>query len=1004
MAIQARILCAFILALVALAGCGGGDDGADGNGPPTPIGIGPAGGTVLGPNGAKAVIPAGAVATNLDIRVEQTSSGAPPLPGDLVAVGSMFAFTPHGTTFAAPVTITLPFDPAAAPSTQPPALYKTNAQNQWEPIANASFGADAVSAEISSFSFAQVVIPPLQRNDPVREWNFTLLMGDGAPATAVPGPDGSGTQTGGLLERIVTVGPIAIDGDMTTLTGVVPPDDVASAFVFGTPDGVTYGVFAEAPFGKLGGINQPGDPEPIGAIARLDQRQSFIKRAADATLSYTVSATSVCAYDYNLFPPTFGMTDAQTPVRGLVTLDVMAWTRQPQRTFYSVAGSAYVTGTRNAWSQFVQVFASGFSHDLWDDSNFDFEVVEFEDEFGDGTEACLILARSITHHVDLSTVAIGEEFTLRSVAEATAENYRGGGAPGDHQASGVYAYLRDPSDIGGSTITFSGLEPTNRPDLVLPSQAPVVPAACTTNPSPDPEASVLQFSSANFSLEESSAQPPTITVTRTGGSRGAATATFATSGGTAIEGVDYTATAATVFFPDGDSSPRVVQIPVLDDEVVETDKTIELMLSQPGGCTSLGAQVTTTITLRDNDEPPPTGTPGVLDATFGTAGEATMQFGGDRSAMALQADGKIVIAGGTFTDFILARFNADGTEDSTFGNGGRVTTDLVTGEQEEALGVAIQPDGKIVVVGYTGTAGPGGPSNVALARYNLDGSLDATFGVEGKITSGVAGRAYAVAVQPDGRIVVAGEVDVSSNSDFSDFLLARYNANGALDPTFNADGIAITDIVGGTNTARNLALLSNGAILASGEPIGTFNGSDHTDIVRYDENGNPDASFGSAGVVTLAGARVGEGLALQSDGKIVLAGSASGTAPALSQFSVRRLNANGTIDASFGEAGTASVSFTTSGDAALAVAIHPDGKILVAGYAGLVNANFGLARFNSNGTLDTSFANGGKITVDFSGGADIAESVAVQPNGRIVLGGLANGNGYGLARVLASGP
>jgi hypothetical protein len=124
----------------------------------------PAGGTVAGPNGARAVIPRGALATDTTIGIEQTQASAPALPAGFVALGPMFAFTPHGTTFAAPVTVTLPFDPASVPTGTTPALYKTDAQNQWERVAGATFGADSVNAQLTNFSWVQHVLP----NEPTR--------------------------------------------------------------------------------------------------------------------------------------------------------------------------------------------------------------------------------------------------------------------------------------------------------------------------------------------------------------------------------------------------------------------------------------------------------------------------------------------------------------------------------------------------------------------------------------------------------------------------------------------------------------------------------------------------------------------------------------------------------------------------------------------------------------------------------------------------------------------
>ncbi len=227
-----------------------------------------------------------------------------------------------------------------------------------------------------------------------------------------------------------------------------------------------------------------------------------------------------------------------------------------------------------------------------------------------------------------------------------------------------------------------------------------------------------------------------------------------------------------------------------------------------------------------------------LDQSFGTEGKTTTErFGGDRSAMALQPDGKVVMVGGTFVDFIMARFDANGQLDTAFGDGGFVTTDMIPDQQEESMAVAIQPDGGIVVAGYVGF-----DATLAIARYLPDGSLDATFGSGGKVTGTVPGRGYAVAIQPDGGILVAGEAVVDgSSTDFADFLLARYLPDGTLDAAFGEDGVVVTDIGGGTNTARNIVLAPDGTIVVSGEPYGDSPETARTDVARYTADGRLDA-------------------------------------------------------------------------------------------------------------------------------------------------------------------
>ena len=975
------------LLLLALGACGGGGGADNGTSPPAGTVIGAAGGTVTGPNGVTVVIPAGALATDATIAIEQLSAGSPALPPGTAVSGPTFSFTPHGITFAVPVTITLPFNPSSVPVGQTPALYKTNATNQWEHLALAIFGVNSVSAAVSGFSFGQVVIPPLQRNEPVRVWEFGAFPGTGAAEVDF----GGATQVGGTLDQTVDFGIGLADIDVITLTQTLPADTKARGYIFGTANGATYGVYAEAPFSQL------GRADPIGAIARLTQTQSFIKRSADATLSFTLSSVLIQGFDADAFP------GLETSIKGEVYFEVQAYTNR-NRSFFHTIGGATITRSGDTWEPDVWNYR-GSRTPLWSDANFEFTTsVAIDPRFAPCAAGVAILnfRRPRTYSVNLSTIAVDEEFTLRATASASAHNQRGGGSPGDCEASAVLAYLRDPQGVGGTSLAFVGLEPSNNPLLVPPAEVPEAPAACVPGPGPDPAAGVLQFSAASFSIGEFPAATPTVRVTRTGGSRGAVTATVRTSDGTATAGTDYSAVNATVFFADGDAAPRVVEVPILPDALIEPDETVNLTLSQPGGCAALGAQATAVLTIRNDDQPPPPGTGGSLDPSFGSGGKVAINvppngFGGVGSAMALQADGKIVMVGGRTSEFVLARFNADGSLDAGFGTGGKVTTDVIVGLAEEsARAVAVQADGRIVVVGFTGVNGrPGRPVenrfDFALARYDANGSLDTSFGSGGLVTSGVIGRAFAVAIQPDGKIVVAGVAPATQ-----DFALARYNADGRLDASFGIGGQLTTDIAGGFNLAGNIVLQSNGAIVVSGKPIGTSAALDHTDLVRYDRSGNLDTSFGAGGKVTLNGALVGEGLALQRDGKLVLVGSAGvGTT---SVFEVMRLNADGSPDTSFGSAGTASTSITTQGATANAVALQGDGKIVVAGQA--AGSDFAVARFNSDGTLDTTFANFGKLTINF-GFSDSAESVVVQPDGKIVLGGRARNlvDGYGLARI-----
>jgi uncharacterized delta-60 repeat protein len=954
--------------------------------------IGPAGGTVSGPDGAKVVIPAGALTADLAIGIEQTSDGAPPLPGGLATSGPMYAFTPHGTSFAVPVTLTMPFDAASVPAGSTPALYKTDAQDEWGPVAGATFGADTVTARITSFSFGQVV-SPLERNDPVREWVFSWIPGNGQPFVPLPG--GSDMLVGGQLEEVVTFGPMNFDSPIVGSLETLPSDGLANGAVFSTPSGATYGVMAEAPDARLGGT------DPIGSNSRLTQTQSFKKHAADAFLRFTVTRVTIEARDFN--PP---LQTGPAPMKGEVLLAVQAYKMPGEDPFFYTAGRASVFGANGAFFRSAKDESFSRSH-LWGEEDFDFSVddVFFElpgsDQSCPGTKGLLLLRKPRTYTADISSIGLEKEFTMQIDTFAMTYNRRGGGAIGDCEASSVHAFLRDPLEFGGTTLEFEGLEPTNRPLPPPAGQVLVAPAACVPGPGPDPAAGTLQFDAPSYTIDEFAGAAPTITVTRTGGSRGAVTATFSTSDDTAIAGTDYMPVHATVFFADGDSGSRVVEVPIVQDLIgIEPDETVNLTLSEPGGCAALGAQRTAVLTIRDDDSAPPTS--GFLDPSFGTGGKVMTEFGGDQTAMALQADGKIVMVGGLTDRFALARYNGDGGLDMTFGSGGKVTTDIVTDRfsEEAARCVAIQADGKIVVVGYGTIADRpvGSRFGFVLARYDATGALDMTFGTAGTFTNIVIGQAFAVAIQPDGKIVVVGTVPVGPSNLENDFVVARFRDDGSLDPSFHG-GLTTTDFALGIDVARNVVLQPDGAILVSGE-IQTV---DQTAVARYDAAGNLDMTFGDGGKVVLTGVRVGEGLALQTDGKIVLAGSVdTGTFPAVtSQFALVRLQSNGSPDDAFGTASVVKTAVSDLGDEALAVAVQSDGKIVAAGRSSTqTNSNFALARYTTDGALDTTLAGTGKLTIDF-GLTDLAESVAVQADGKIVLGGMARANvdGYGLARV-----
>ena len=277
------------------------------------------------------------------------------------------------------------------------------------------------------------------------------------------------------------------------------------------------------------------------------------------------------------------------------------------------------------------------------------------------------------------------------------------------------------------------------------------------------------------------------------------------------------------------------------------------------------------------------------------------------------------------------------------------------------------------------------------------GDLDTSFSGDGKVRTGFGGRgdtAVAVVVQLDGKIVVAGEsFDLSSGTD-SDFALVRYLPNGALDTSFSADGRVRSDF-GGTESASALALQPDGKIVVAGTLFPSF-GGDFL-LARYRPNGTLDTTFGGIGWVTtdLGDFELASAVVLQPDGKIIVAGESSGN------FALARYLPNGSLDATFNGSGWVTTDFGDF-ETASAVVLQPDGKIIVAGES---SGNFALARYLPNGSLDATFSADGKVRTNL-GAIEFASAVALQPNGKIVVAGASNtslGADFALARYLPNG-
>jgi uncharacterized delta-60 repeat protein len=394
-----------------------------------------------------------------------------------------------------------------------------------------------------------------------------------------------------------------------------------------------------------------------------------------------------------------------------------------------------------------------------------------------------------------------------------------------------------------------------------------------------------------------------------------------------------------------------------------------------------------------------------LDPTFGPGGTLTTDFGGQEigQAVAAQPDGKLVVAGfagpppssPSISDMLVVRYNADGALDSSFGSGGKVLIDF-GGTSDIASAVALQPDGKIVVAGVTSDGTP----NLALARLNPDGALDGAFGSGGKLKTLLAPSFFAwpnaVLVQPDNRIVAAGAVRPSLHPDStaSDFFAARFNADGSTDPTFGSGGRTSLD-VGNFDGAFGAALQPDGKIVLAGSasvsPASSFA------LVRLKADGTPDTTFDGDGrvITSFSGIAFAMGVMVQADGKLVAAGGALGGLSPNPDFALARYNADGSLDATFGAGGRVVIDFDNGRDTAFGVAAAPGGRILVGGHTNPNVAGakpvFAAARLNADGSPDNTYGVGGRAVARFpSYHGVIAHGLTATPDSKLVVVGEAH--------------
>ncbi len=487
---------------------------------------------------------------------------------------------------------------------------------------------------------------------------------------------------------------------------------------------------------------------------------------------------------------------------------------------------------------------------------------------------------------------------------------------------------------------------------------------------------------------EKSAQ---ILVKRTGNLSLTSTVRYATSPDSALVAQDYTTSSGVVTFAPGEAL-KIVSVPLVNDSIFEGPERFDLTLSSPTNA-AIGSPNPAEVVIDDDD---------LLDIRFDQDGKTTTGFIGsvtDAASSAVSLPGGKLVVGGTSADrYALAKYLADGSLDTSFGTGGRVTTSIFQGGDPLDLlkGLAVQSDGKILAVGSTGSNTFSG-KDYAMVRYNANGTLDNTFGNGGIVVNSFttvdffSESAVAVAVQSDGKIVVLGATD-------SKFIVARYLSNGTLDTTFNTTGFTRIDFNGTAfaESPANLIIRSDGRIVVGGHSALVVAGQVQRDgvLARLLPNGKLDTSFSGDGkaFIGFTSNTTVSNIAAAPGNKIVLTGDQNGS------LLVARLSSDGVLDTSFDTDGI--VTKTNAGTGS-GLVVQANGKISVTSETSDAT-NRGIHQFLTTGQSDTSFSGDGKLPISFDPFRTSLPKLLLDSANKLVAVGT-DGAAFAVARVTTAG-
>jgi uncharacterized delta-60 repeat protein len=390
---------------------------------------------------------------------------------------------------------------------------------------------------------------------------------------------------------------------------------------------------------------------------------------------------------------------------------------------------------------------------------------------------------------------------------------------------------------------------------------------------------------------------------------------------------------------------------------------------------------------------------GTLDNMFDADGIVTTAIGTANAfatSMAIQADGKLLLCGssnnGNNNDFTIARYLENGLPDTDFNMSGKAQLDINAGD-DFPEGIVVNPDDQKIIVG--GYSFNGNGFDFSLAQFLPDGKPDLTFGENGKAIMPVGTTAFAkgIALQKDGRIILAGYSSLTTNQ----FTLVRWLEDGSPDFSFDGDAIVTTPIGTNAATASCIMIQPDDKILVAGQAFNDLTFRWEAAVVRYNADGSPDGSFGDNGISIMANLNKDlfiNAIAIDDNGKIIAAGY-TGTSPSNNQFALIRYQPDGRPDSLFGANGLLITPFSNQNNQANAILIQSDYKLIVGGTAEENGTDqFALARYDSTGSPDPSFGNGGKVTTPIGLIAGL-NSLLFDFNGRIVASGSTlNGNNF----------